>query len=124
MAITVLPTAIARRRGLCHWRRGVRRMTYNMVVASKTERLSLRLTPKQDMVLRRAAEARGESTCDYVLRHAVQAAESDLADRRVFALDDAAWEQLQALLSATPAQLPQAMAELLSQHSVLERPAR
>jgi uncharacterized protein (DUF1778 family) len=99
-------------------------MTYNAGMASKTERLSLRLTPKQDIVLRRAAEARGESTSDYVLRHAVQAAELDLADRRVFALDDAAWNELQELLSATPSQLPPAMARLLSQPSALEQPAR
>jgi uncharacterized protein (DUF1778 family) len=98
-------------------------MTYNTAMASKTERLSLRLTPKQDIVLRRAAEARGESTGDYVLRHAVEAAELDLADRRVFALDDAAWNELQGLLSATPSQLPPAMAKLLSRQSVLERPA-
>lgn len=104
--------------------RSVRPMTYNAGMASKTERLSLRLTPKQDMVLRRAAETRGESTNDYVLRHAVQAAQLDLADRRVFALDDAAWNELQDLLSATPSQLPSAMARLLSQRSVLERPAR
>jgi uncharacterized protein (DUF1778 family) len=101
----------------------VRPMTYNTAMASKTERLSLRLTPKQDVVLRRAAEARGESTSDYVLRHAVEAAELDLADRRVFVLDDAAWDELQGLLSATPSQLPPAMARLLSQQSVLERPA-
>jgi uncharacterized protein (DUF1778 family) len=75
-------------------------------------------------VLRRAAEARGESTSDYVLRHAVEAAEIDLADRRVFALDDAAWNELQALLSATSSQLPPAMARLLAHQSVLERPAR
>ncbi len=99
-------------------------MAYDLAMASKTERLSLRLTPKQDMVLRRAAEARGESTGDYVLRHAVEAAELDLADRRVFALDDAAWHELQGLLSATPSQLPPAMAKLLSEQSVLERPAR
>jgi uncharacterized protein (DUF1778 family) len=98
-------------------------MTYNTGMASKTERLSLRLTPTQDMVLRRAAEARGESTNDYVLRHAVEAAELDLADRRVFALDDAAWNELQDLLSATPSQLPPAMARLLAHQSVLERPA-
>jgi uncharacterized protein (DUF1778 family) len=99
-------------------------MTYNTAMASKTERLSLRLTPMQDTVLRRAAEARGESTSDYVLRHAVEAAEFDLADRRVFAIDDTAWNELQSLLSATPSQLPPAMARLLSQQSVLERPAR
>lgn len=93
-------------------------------VASKTERLSLRLTRKQDIVLRSAAEARGESTSDYVLRHAVQAAELDLADRRVFALDEPAWNELQSLLSATPAQLPPEMTRLLSEPSVLERPAR
>jgi uncharacterized protein (DUF1778 family) len=93
-------------------------------MASKTERLSLRLTSTQDTVLRRAAEAHGESTSDYVLRHAVEAAELDLADRRVFALDDTAWDELQSLLSAIPAQLPPAMSRLLSQQSVLERPAR
>lgn len=93
-------------------------------MASKTERLSLRLTRRQDIVLRRAAEARGESTSDYVLRHAVEAAELDLADRRVFALDETAWNELQSLLSATPGQLPPAMTRLLSESSVLERPAR
>ncbi len=51
-------------------------------MAMKTERLNLRLTPSQDAVLRQAAAARGESTSDYVLRHAVEAAEADLADRR------------------------------------------
>jgi uncharacterized protein (DUF1778 family) len=91
-------------------------------MASKTERLSLRLTPQQDAVLRRAADARGESTNDFVLRHAVEAAETELADRRVFVADDAAWTHLQELLSAPPA-LPQAMVKLLSNPSVLERPS-
>ena len=54
-----------------------------------TERLSIRLNPEQDAVLRRAAEARGESANDFVLRHAVEAAEIELADRRVFFVDDA-----------------------------------
>jgi uncharacterized protein (DUF1778 family) len=89
-------------------------------MTAKTERLSLRLTPDQDAVLRRAAEARGESTNEYVLRHAVEAAEMELADRRVFVADDAAWEELQVLLSAPPA-LPQAMIKLLSNPSVLEQ---
>jgi uncharacterized protein (DUF1778 family) len=91
-------------------------------MASKTERLSLRLTPEQDAVLRRAAEARGESANDFVLRHAVEAAEMELADRRAFVVDDAAWSRLQDLLSAPPA-LPESMVTLLSNPSVLERPA-
>lgn len=100
----------------------VRHMAYTSCMASKTERLSLRLTPEQDAVLRRAAEARGESTNDFVLRHAVEAAETELADRRVFVVDDAEWDQLQKLLSAPPA-LPVPMVKLLSNPSVLEQPA-
>jgi uncharacterized protein (DUF1778 family) len=100
----------------------VRRMTYNVGMAPKTERLSLRLTPEQDAVLRRAAEARGESANEFVLRHAVEAAQIELADRRVFVADEAAWEEFQALLSRPPA-LPQAMIKLLSNPSVLEQPS-
>ncbi len=98
----------------------VRQMVYHALMAVKTERLNLRLTPAQDAVLRRAAEARGESASDYVLRHAVEAAEMDLADRRVFIVDDAAWTELQALVSAPP-RLPPQMAKLLSSSSVLEQ---
>ena len=97
-------------------------MAYNKAMTSNTERLSLRLTPEQDAVLRRAAEARGESANDFVLRHAIEAAEMELADRRVFVVDDAEWTQLQDLLSAPPA-LPEAMVKLLSNPSVLEHPA-
>jgi uncharacterized protein (DUF1778 family) len=91
-----------------------------MTMATKTERLSLRLTPAQDAVLRRAADSRGESANEYVLRHAVAAAEADLADRRAFVVDDEAWEQLQSVLSSQPTSFPSAMAELLSTPSVLE----
>jgi uncharacterized protein (DUF1778 family) len=45
----------------------------------------------------------------------------DLADRRVFLVDDATWTELQARLSA-PAELPPAMVKLLSNPSVLETP--
>lgn len=96
-------------------------MVYDTPMATKSERLNLRLTPAQDAVLRTAAGARGESTSDYVLRHAVEAAEMDLADRRVFVVDDAAWTELQALISARPV-LPLPMAKLLSNPSVLDQP--
>ncbi len=92
-------------------------------MAIKTERLNLRLTLAQNAVLRRAAEARGESTSDYVLRHAVEAAEMDLADRRVFTADEKAWFDLQALLSG-PAALPPSMVALLATPSVLEEQSR
>lgn len=89
-------------------------------MATKTERLNLRLTPAQDEVLRRAAEAKGESMSDYVLRHAVEAAETDLADRRLFMVDDTAWDELQQVLNRPP-QLAPKLDKLLSTPSVLER---
>jgi uncharacterized protein (DUF1778 family) len=89
-------------------------------MATKSERLNLRLTTAQDVVLRRAAEANGESMSEYVLRHAIEAAETDLADRRVFVLDDDAWDRLQATLDRPAARKPQ-LAELLVKPSVLER---
>ena len=92
-------------------------------MAIRTERLNIRLTTAQDSVLRSAAEARGESVSDYVLRHAVEAAEMDLADRRVFVVDDAAWNKLQSVISATP-EMPSEMLKLLSNPSVLEAPRR
>src|SRR5947208_13927842 len=91
---------------------------YGTCMATKTERLNLRLTATQDAILRRAADARGESVSDYVLRHAVEAAETDLADRRLFVLDDEASRSLQASLRR-PARPPRRLARPLRPPSVL-----
>lgn len=89
-------------------------------MARKSERLNLRVTPEQDTLLRHAAEARGESVTEYVLRHAVEAAETELADRRVFFADEASWERLQELL-ARPPRPADRLRKLLAEPSVLER---
>jgi len=96
-------------------------LMYDRRVATKTERLNLRLTQEQDAVLRRAAEAKGEPVSDYVLRHAVEAAEADLADRRVFVVDPRAWRRLQEVLSR-PARPAPKLRRLLAEPSVLEQP--
>lgn len=70
--------------------------------------------------MRRVLEASGETLNDYVVRHAVDAAQDDLADRRAFALDDASWTELQGLLDRPPVFKPE-LAKLLSNPSVLER---
>jgi uncharacterized protein (DUF1778 family) len=88
-------------------------------MATKTERRSLRLTESQDAILRRAAEARGESTNDYILRHAVEAAEADLTDLRMFVANENEWNQIQAAL-AKPVAFNEAMVKLLTSPSVLE----
>jgi uncharacterized protein (DUF1778 family) len=94
-------------------------LTYVRVMETKSHRWSLRVTPAQDAVVRRLLETTGESLNDYVVRRAVEAAEADLADRRVFALDDESWDELQDLLDRPPAPKPR-LAQLLSTPSVLD----
>ena len=55
------------------------------------------------------------------LRHAVEAAHEDLADRRVFVVDEAAWNELEALLDRPPLYKPR-LAKVLANPSVLEQP--
>lgn len=88
---------------------------------TKTNRWSLRVTPAQDAVVRRVLEATGESLNEYVVRHAVEAAETDLADRRVFGLDGEDWTELQAILSRPPRRKPR-LSRLLSEPSALDQP--
>ena len=90
-------------------------------MGTKSNRWTLRVTSAQDAVVRRVLETTGESLNEYVVRHAVEAAETDLADRRVFAVDDAAWSEFEALLSRPPTHKPR-LAKLLTNPSVLEQP--
>lgn len=91
-------------------------------MATKDARWNLRVTAAQDAAVRRAVLESGESLNDYVVRHVVEAATNDLADRRVFALDDDAWDELQARLDR-PASPNAAMSALLSTPSVLDPPS-
>lgn len=97
-------------------------LTYIFAMETKSNRWALRVTPTQDAVVRSVLEATGESLNEYVVRHAVNAAHDDLADRRVFAIDDAAWDELQELLDRPPVPKPE-LSKLLTQPSVLEQSA-
>lgn len=97
-------------------------LTYILAMETKSNRWALRVTPAQDAVVRSVLEATGESLNEYVVRHAVNAAHDDLADRRVFAIDDAAWDELQHLLDRHPVPKPE-LSKLLAQPSVLEQSA-
>jgi uncharacterized protein (DUF1778 family) len=94
-------------------------LTYTLAVQTKSARWTVRVTHAQDAAVRRVLDATGESLNEYVVRHAVEAAHQDLADRRVFMVDDAAWNELQALLDRPPAPKPE-LAKLLARPSVLE----
>ena len=86
---------------------------------TKSGRWTLRVTSTQDEAVRRVLAETGESLNEYVVRHAVLAAHQDLADRRAFALDDAGWNELQALLDRPPVYKPH-LSKLMSNPSVLE----
>ncbi|WIY81736.1 DUF1778 domain-containing protein [Propionimicrobium sp. PCR01-08-3] len=79
----------------------------------KTARLAVRLTDEQDALIRNAAAASGLSLTEFVLSAAINKAEDTLADRRVFLLDDAAWEEFTAILDRPAQRLPE-LAALLS----------
>ena len=72
------------------------------------------------MIVRRVLENAGMSLNEYVVSRAVAAAVDDLADRRVFALSDEAWEELHELLDRPVAAKPR-IAALLAEPSVLDR---
>ena len=69
---------------------------------TRSDRLQLRVTPQQREIIESAAQSQHETITDYVVRHAVSAAKEDLADRRYFAIDDAAWAEFNALLNRPP----------------------
>lgn len=93
-----------------------------MADTTKSGRWNIRVTPDQNAKVRFVLDQTGESLNDFVVRHAVLAAETTLADRRVFAVDDAAWTQLQAVLDAPPVYKAE-IAKLLSNSTVLEEPS-
>ncbi len=95
-------------------------MTYTSTVETKTGRWTLRVTPTQDAILRRVLDSTGESLNEYVVRHAVNAAQDDLAGRRTFALDDEQWTDIQELLDRPPNYKPE-LVELLERPSVLDQ---
>jgi len=90
-----------------------------MATEAKSERWSIRVSPAEDMIVRRVLENSGMSLNEYVVRQTVTAAIDDLADRRLFALSADEWDELQELLDRPDAPKPR-LAALLNQPSVLE----
>lgn len=90
-----------------------------MPVATRSEKLDLRLTAADKRALQAAASAARRSVSEFVLESALARAEEALPDRRVFGLDAAAWAAFQAALDA-PVRAAPRMARLLDERSVLE----
>lgn len=65
---------------------------------AKDARLAMRLNEQQLDRIKQAADTTGQSVSDFAVRTLTAEAAHVLADRRVFALDDAAWTQLNHLI--------------------------
>jgi uncharacterized protein (DUF1778 family) len=88
----------------------------------KAERLHLRVDPEQKALLEAASRAAGDTVSGFVLRAATEAAADVLADRRVFVLEEQAWQVFDQALSRPATEVP-GLRELLSAPTVLDRDA-
>jgi uncharacterized protein (DUF1778 family) len=71
--------------------------------SAKSERLGVRATPQQQVLLRRAAQTARKSVTEFILDSACRAAEETLLDQRLFIVDPEAGEQLLDLMDQPPA---------------------
>ncbi len=95
---------------------------YNRVmttIESKTHRWNMRVAEDVDAIVRMAAEQTNQPLTDFVVRAARVLAEDTLADRRVFRLDDAAWDEFVEILDRPARAVPE-LARLLSSASVFD----
>ena len=89
------------------------------VTEVKTGRIDIRTTHAAKETLRRAAAIAQKNVSEFLLDAGMAAASEVLADRRVFALDDAQWRAFQDAMDR-PVRSKRRLAKLLSEPSVLE----
>jgi len=82
--------------------------------------INIRAHQQQRDLIDRAAEASGRSRSDFMLEASCRAAEDALLDRRLFVLDDEAWQLFNELLD-TPPTAPENLKRLLQHRPVWER---
>ena len=95
---------------------------YDGRVSSKDERLHLRVDPEQKALLEAASRAAGDTLSGFVLRVATEAAADVLADRRMFVLNEQAWQAFDQALSRPAGEVP-GLRELLSGPTLLDQDA-
>jgi uncharacterized protein (DUF1778 family) len=88
-------------------------------MTAKSDRLHLRVDATQKALLEAASQATGTNVSTFVLRVATEAAADVLADRRMFVLDQQAWQVFDEAL-ARPARDIAGLKELLSAPTVLD----
>lgn len=86
---------------------------------TRTKRFNLRATPKQERLIRVAAERQGQNVTDFILDSACEKAEQALADQTHFVLNEKQWGLFMKALDAPPRAIP-AIKKLFSEPSVAE----
>ena len=80
------------------------------MAAVKDSRIAVRLSSDQDALIRHAAAVEGTSITEFTVAATMRHAVDVLADRRMFAIDDAAWGEFVAVLDR-PVRLEKLFAE-------------
>lgn len=88
-------------------------------MAAKDSRIAVRLTSEQDALIRRAAEAEGTDLTNFTVTATLAHARDVLADRRLFAIDAAAWAEFLAVLDRPVSHKPR-LAKLFAEASVFD----
>ena len=83
----------------------------------KDSRIAVRLSTHQDALIRHAAEVEGTSITEFTVAAAIGHAIDVLADRRMFAIDDAAWIEFLAVLDRPVSHKPR-LEKLFAEPSV------
>lgn len=91
-----------------------------MTKTPQTVAISLRTRPAQLNLIDRAAAARGKDRTAFMLEASCREAETVLLDRRLFHLDEEAWNRFTAVLDAPPEPNP-ALAALLARRPLWEK---
>jgi len=75
-------------------------------LATRSEKLDIRLTPDAKRLLNEAASATRKSVSEFVVESALSRAAETLPDRQRFLLDAKRWKAFQEALDAPPRPLP------------------
>ena len=73
---------------------------------SRDQRLNFRASARQELMIRRAAEATDSTITDFILGSVLESAERVLADRTWFVADEEQWAEFQRLLDAPLSPMP------------------
>lgn len=76
------------------------------ITETRSERVDVRMTPTAKQTLQRAAAASNKTLTEFLLDTGLNAALDTLADRRVFQLDEKAWDSFLRMLDAPPKDNP------------------